>query len=100
MSKTDTPAAAPVETPVVEAPAETAPVAAKDEPVILNKDTVIETNRQPFSGTKVETNSTLQVSTQEAATYDTVDLGNGTVLTTYTGVQPGVVLTNAAPDAE
>ena len=88
--------AAPVAAP---SPSEAAITAQVANPVVLNADTKVETNRAPFEGTKVETNSQVQASSQAEAEFEEIDLGNGTVLRSYTGVQPGVVLVNAAPEA-
>jgi hypothetical protein len=76
-----------------------APAPAPAEPVVLNKDTVVETNnevRQPFAGTKVETNDQVQVAVVAEPDFEEVEIGNGTVIRTYTGVQPGAKLVDAA----
>lgn len=75
-----------------------APVAPA-EPVILNADTAIETNneviRQPFQGTKVETFDAIQTPVYKEPDFEEVEIRPGVFMRTYTGVQPGVTLTDA-----
>jgi hypothetical protein len=94
----ETPEVTPAENPAV-AP-EVTPAEAPAAPAIVNAETKIETNtdvvRQPFAGTKVETFDQVQVKVQGEAKYEDVEIRPGVTERRYIGVQPGVVLMDAA----
>lgn len=74
-------------------------------PETLGNGTKVTTNtevvRQPFSGTVVETHDQLQATVQDEAEFEEQEIREGTVIRTYTGVQPGAkIVMVAAAEAE